>query len=63
MLGDIKDDEQKGIIPRACTHILTRIASDKSNFSSFRIACSFIELYNEKIYDLMESEKIKKDLK
>ena len=63
MLGDIKDKENKGIIPRACSHILTRIASDKNNFEKYNINCSFVELYNEKIFDLMEKEKVKKDLK
>ena len=63
MLGDIKNPENKGIIPRACSHILTRIASDKNNFEKYNINCSFVELYNEKIYDLMEKEKVKKDLK
>ncbi len=63
MLGDINDEKNKGIIPRACSHILTRIAADKSNFQTFVINCSFIELYNEKVYDLMDKEKIKKDLK
>ena len=63
MLGNIKEEDQKGIIPRACSHILTRIASDKSNYLSFRITCSFIEIYNEKIFDLMETIKTKKDLK
>ena len=63
MLGDINSEEGKGVIPRACSHILTKITSDKSDFQSFKLTCSFIELYNEKIFDLMDSKKAKKDLK
>lgn len=63
MLGDLHNEQSKGIIPRACKHILTRIGADKQNIEGFDLSCSFIEIYNEQIYDLLDSKKAKRELK
>ena len=54
MMGDFKDEQQKGIIPRASAHLLTKIATDQVNVQSISVNCTYIELYNEQIYDLID---------
>lgn len=63
MVGELHDEQSKGIIPRACKHILTRIGADKEAIESFELSCSFIEIYNEQIYDLLDPKKAKRELK
>ena len=43
----------KGIVPIACNEIFTRIAKLKSPTSSFEVSFSIVEIYNEKVQDLM----------
>ena len=51
-----------GIIPRCFSHILSLI--DQQPRKSFLIRCSFIEIYNEEIYDLLNtSVKIKLEVR
>lgn len=47
MLGDINNIEKKGIIPRACSHIINKLSSIENQLISCNITCSFIEIYNE----------------
>lgn len=56
-------DDSNGIIPRMINNILTEI-TDKN----FDVFCSFIQIYNEKIYDLldvslMSEQKVQKDFR
>lgn len=44
-MGELKNDEEKGIIPRCFESILESAKADKSK--DFLIMCSYIELYNE----------------
>ena len=56
MMGDMKDDEQKGIIPRIVEAVFEGIqASDAS--INFTVKVSYVEIYNEKIRDLMDHDK------
>ncbi|KAL9656676.1 hypothetical protein ABK040_002946 [Willaertia magna] len=45
-------NEKKGIIPRSVEHILSHIKKTKK-INRYRIYCSYLEIYNEKIYDLL----------
>lgn len=51
MMGNSKNSEEKGIIPRCFESILEKAKADSSK--DFLIMCSFIELYNEEIRDLL----------
>lgn len=51
MVGKVDDEELQGIIPRSFGHILKSISETKSK--EFLIRCSFIEIYNEEVRDLL----------
>lgn len=61
MMGSSKSQEEKGIIPRCFQSILERAKADSSK--DFLIMCSFIELYNEEIRDLLGASKQKLELR
>ncbi|KAJ3282964.1 kinesin-like protein Klp8 [Borealophlyctis nickersoniae] len=44
---------QKGLIPRACDELFTRIENAKNDNLSFRVEVSYLEIYNEKVRDLI----------
>ncbi len=46
-----KNDESNGIVPRTLLYIF-----DSNLFNNFEITCSFMQIYNEKIYDLLGEE-------
>ncbi|KAF1634838.1 Kinesin-like protein KIF14, partial [Eudyptes filholi] len=47
-------DEDRGIIPRLCEDLFTRIAQmDKQQVILYHLEMSFFEVYNEKIHDLL----------
>ena len=52
MFGDPEDNEKKGIIPRMISTIFEHIDAAEENIE-FLIKISFFELYNEKIFDLL----------
>jgi kinesin family protein 5 len=61
MLGpDIDDEENKGIIPRMVGGIFHKIETAPEEIE-FTVKVSMIEIYNEKIRDLLDPKKI--DLK
>lgn len=49
---DFVDDGDRGIIPKSIRHIFNYIdSSDKD--TKFLVRCSFLEIYNEKVLDLL----------
>jgi len=56
MMGDLSDDIYKGIIPRAAEAIFQKIESSDANVE-FKISCSYLEIYNESIQDLLDTSK------
>ncbi|KAJ3050350.1 kinesin-like protein Klp8 [Rhizophlyctis rosea] len=45
--------DQKGIIPRACDGLFSRIKSNKDPNLTFNVEVSYLEIYNEKVRDLI----------
>lgn len=57
MLGeDIENIEQRGIIPRMVTGFFEQISSQPEDIE-FAMKVSFVEIYNEKIRDLLDPKK------
>uniref|UniRef100_A0A8C7CQS3 Kinesin family member 15 n=1 Tax=Oncorhynchus kisutch TaxID=8019 RepID=A0A8C7CQS3_ONCKI len=51
-------DDQRGVIPRSFEYLfflINREVERSDNAKSFLCKCSFIEIYNEQIYDLLDS--------
>lgn len=46
------DHTDKGIIPNACEKMFERIQANTDSELSFRVECSMLEIYNERIRDL-----------
>ena len=46
------DHTDKGIIPTACERLFERIGANEDPELSFRVECSMLEIYNERIRDL-----------
>ena len=62
MIGDITSEEHRGLIPRTFQHIMSVI--DNAEEKKFLVRCSYIEIYNEEIHDLLSKDvKERKDLK
>ncbi|KAL4472345.1 hypothetical protein ABPG72_002828 [Tetrahymena utriculariae] len=54
MMGDPSDDQNKGIIPRTFSHIIQVIENESKK--EFLVRCSYIEIYNEEIHDLLSKD-------
>ena len=62
MMGDSKNEEEKGLIPRCFQSILSTAQTDKTK--DYLVMCSYVELYNEEIRDLLHfNEKTKLELR
>ncbi|XP_050544001.1 chromosome-associated kinesin KIF4 [Daktulosphaira vitifoliae] len=55
------NEEEKGIIPRAIQNIYNEV--QKKTDSNFTIKASFIELYQEQVYDLLSPNKATLDIR
>ncbi|TPX78323.1 hypothetical protein CcCBS67573_g00401 [Chytriomyces confervae] len=49
------DQDSKGIIPRICEDLFRRIAANGDKDKKFDISVSYMEIYNEKVRDLLNS--------
>jgi hypothetical protein len=47
--------EQQGIIPRACSTLFERTSANKDSAMSFTAEVSYLEIYNEKVRMILES--------
>ncbi|KAK5130392.1 hypothetical protein LTR08_002139 [Meristemomyces frigidus] len=60
MSGDITDTlpipDAAGIIPRVLHHLFGKLGEDESEKSENSVKCSFIELYNEELRDLLSTD-------
>ena len=63
MVGYYGEEDTKGIIPKAFSHIFGFIDSTEDD-TKFLVRCSYLEIYNESILDLLGSDhNIKHDVK
>ncbi len=53
----------KGLIPRLCDAIFERIALNEDTNTCFKIEVSYMEIYNEKVHDLLDPKGTKQNLK
>ena len=55
--------ENKGIIPRLCDSLFDLIAKQQSSELSYKVEVSYMEIYNEKVHDLLDPKPNKQSLK
>ena len=58
-IADINSSEERGIIPRCITDLFNKIRQDEVSVSVY---CSFVQVYNEKLFDLLQDPKGKNPL-
>ncbi|CAD8202494.1 unnamed protein product [Paramecium octaurelia] len=64
MIGDPTNESMKGIIPRTFDQIISIINNNSDSNKKFLLRCSYIEIYNEEIHDLLSKDaKQKYELK
>ncbi|CAD8096137.1 unnamed protein product [Paramecium primaurelia] len=64
MIGDPTNENMKGIIPRTFDQIISIINNNSDSNKKFLLRCSYIEIYNEEIHDLLSKDvKQKYELK
>lgn len=55
--------DNKGIIPRLCDSLFDSITSKENNELCFKVEVSYMEIYNEKVHDLLDPKTNKQSLK
>ncbi|KAK9723131.1 CAP-Gly domain [Popillia japonica] len=55
--------ESNGIIPRLCDSLFDLIAKQQSSELSYKVEVSYMEIYNEKVHDLLDPKTNKQSLK
>lgn len=55
--------DSKGIIPRLCDSLFGLIAKQQSSQLSYKVEVSYMEIYNEKVHDLLDPQTNKQSLK
>ncbi|XP_050097120.1 kinesin-like protein KIF13A isoform X2 [Anopheles aquasalis] len=60
MMGN---QENKGIIPRLCDELFASIAAKQTDELTYKVEVSYMEIYNEKVHDLLDPTTSKQSLK
>ncbi|XP_039444480.1 kinesin-like protein KIF13B isoform X3 [Culex pipiens pallens] len=60
MMGN---QENKGIIPRLCDELFASIAAKQTDELNYKVEVSYMEIYNEKVHDLLDPKTSKQSLK
>ncbi|XP_069939378.1 kinesin-like protein KIF13A isoform X4 [Cherax quadricarinatus] len=55
--------DSKGLIPRLCDTLFERIAADAGCHTSHKVEVSYMEIYNEKVHDLLDPKGSRQTLK
>lgn len=55
--------DQKGIIPRLCDSLFESIDEKMTDELNFKVEVSYMEIYNEKVHDLLDPKPNKQSLK
>lgn len=56
--GSHFDEEHKGIIPRMMEYVFELIKNASTDLE-FSVKCAYLEIYNEKIQDLLDRNELK----
>ncbi|XP_045776458.1 kinesin-like protein Klp98A isoform X2 [Maniola jurtina] len=48
--------ESQGLIPRICRQLFSRVAAGKESGASYRTEVSYLEIYNERVKDLLSTD-------
>jgi hypothetical protein len=59
-LHSLDDPTTHGVIPRSIVEILQRVSSEPDNKRT--VLCSFLQIYNERIFDLLQDSNLTKSL-
>ncbi|RKP19713.1 P-loop containing nucleoside triphosphate hydrolase protein, partial [Rozella allomycis CSF55] len=62
-MGDKDDESMRGVIPNAIIHIFNYINENAATGSKFLVRASFLEIYNEDVYDLLANQETKLELR
>ena len=62
MMGITDDPIKRGVIPNAFEHIFGYIKNEGGN-KKFLVRCSFVEIYNEEVRDLLGKTDVKLDIR
>lgn len=57
LLGDVNAKERWGILPRFMLDLFDS-SKVEDRFLNLKVKCSFFEIYNEQIYDLLDNGKL-----
>ncbi|XP_050987010.1 kinesin-like protein KIF13A isoform X2 [Labeo rohita] len=60
MMGNV---DQPGLIPRLCCSLFERVSRDQNETQSFKVEVSYMEIYNEKVRDLLDPKGSRTSLK
>lgn len=55
--------DNKGIIPRLCDYLFDLIAERQNSELMYKVEVSYMEIYNEKVHDLLDPKTNKQSLK
>jgi len=56
-IENIEEDQlYSGVIPRMINALFKELDKEENKASKFTVYCSFLQIYNEKIYDLLTVE-------
>ncbi|KAM9436550.1 kinesin-like protein KIF13A [Clarias gariepinus] len=60
MMGSV---DQPGLIPRLCCSLFERVGREQSDSHTFKVEVSYMEIYNEKVRDLLDPKGSRTSLK
>ncbi|XP_035381770.1 kinesin-like protein KIF13A isoform X2 [Electrophorus electricus] len=55
--------DQPGLIPRLCCSLFERVGQEEGDAHSFKVEVSYMEIYNEKVRDLLDPKGSRQSLK
>ena len=59
MEGSLDHPDNYGVIPRAAEAIFEELNKEDMNYESFNVYCSYLEIYNERVRDLLRANQPK----